>query len=151
MKRTAIRMAVLALAATAAAPLLAQSATPLKDARTAAEAQAQYNQGYSGPRSPDATGANPGTTRLNTAVAVGTTGQLEGNAEAQAQYANDMAAYRKAVETNARQSAGDQVRYDNQQRAYADAMVAWRMQVRACERGKVRACRAPTPDPADFY
>ena len=42
-------------------------------------------------------------------------------------------------------------RYVRQQVAYADAMTAWRAQVRACKNGYKRACNAPTPNPADFY
>ena len=134
-----------------AAPLFAQSTTPLPAATTKAEAAAQYQQGYNWPRSPDATGSNPGTTRLNTAVAVGTTRQLEGNAEAEAQYANDMQSYANSLSANGQTTARDQARYDNQRRAYADAMFAWRLQVKACERGHVKACNAPTPNPADYY
>lgn len=152
MTRVLVRIgASLLAAATVATPALAQSTRPLPPAQTPAEAQAQYEQGYNGPRSPDATGDNPGTTALNAHVANATTGQLEGNAASQAQYANDMASYRAAVRAHARQTMRDQRRFDNQQRAYADAMFAWRMQVKACERGHVHACRAPTPDPADFY
>jgi hypothetical protein len=134
-----------------AVPLLAQSTTPLPPAKTSAEAAAQQQQGYSGPRAPDATGGNPGTTALNTHVAVGTSMQLEGNAAAQAQYSNDMEAYRKSLTATGSATVRDQSRYDNQRRAYADAMFAWRLQVRACERGHVKACKAPSPDPADFY
>ena len=97
------------------------------------------------------TSGNPATTSLNTNVAVGTSAQLEGNAEAQSQYANDMAAYRKSITAAGNATIRDQARYDNQQRAYADAMFAWRMQVKACDRGHVKACKAPTPDPADYY
>ena len=88
------------------------------------------------------------TDSLNSQVAIQTANLSEAQ---KAQYDADMAAYRAKVEANARQSMRDQVRYENQQRAYADAMFAWRLQTRACERGHVRACRAPTPDPADFY
>ena len=41
--------------------------------------------------------------------------------------------------------------YDRRQRAYADAMYVWRMQVRDCERGFQFACNRATPNPADFY
>lgn len=73
------------------------------------------------------------------------------NLDAQAQYAADMDAYRASVRAQNRGAIRDQVRYDRQQRAYADAMVAWRMQVRACHDGHTDACNAPTPDPAAFY
>jgi hypothetical protein len=73
------------------------------------------------------------------------------NVGATAVYARDMAAYRTAVRRHNRTLIRDQVRYDRQQRAYADAMAVWRDQVAACKRGSARACRAPTPDPAAFY
>lgn len=73
------------------------------------------------------------------------------NVGATAVYARDMAAYRTAVRRHNRTLIRDQVRYDRQQRAYADAMAVWRDQIAACKRGSARACRAPTPDPAAFY
>ena len=107
-----------------------------------------YARGYSAPHSPAAPAVNavegPVTDSLNSQVAT-----MDGVQKAQ--YDKDMADYRNKVEANARQSMRDEARYRNQQRAYADAMFAWRLQTRACERGHVRACRAPTPDPADFY
>lgn len=42
-------------------------------------------------------------------------------------------------------------RYARQQRAYANAMAAWRRQVTACNHGNRRACRAHSPRVADFY
>lgn len=69
------------------------------------------------------------------------------NMSRDARYAADMAAYLDARHI----AAADRMRYDRQQRAYADAMAAWRDQVRACRRGYQRACEAPTPDPAAFY
>ncbi len=107
-----------------------------------------YARGYTAPHSPAAPAVNavegPVTDSLNSQVATTDAGQ-------KAQYDKDMADYRSKVEANAQQSMRDDARYRNQQRAFADAMFAWRLQTRACERGHVRACRAPTPDPADFY
>lgn len=111
-----------------------------------------YARGYTAPHSPAAPAVNavegPVTDSLNKQVANQTANM---DSAQKAQYDKDMAEYRAKVEANARQSVRDQVRFENQQRAYADAMFAWRLQTRACERGHVRACRAPTPDPADFY
>ena len=105
-------------------------------------------RGYTAPHSPAAPAVNavqgPVTDALNEQV-------VALNDAQKAQYDKDMAEYRAKVEANARQSSRDDARYANQQRAYADAMFAWRLQTRACERGHVKACRAPTPDPADFY
>ena len=78
-------------------------------------------------------------------------GQAMTNADSQAQYQQDMEAYRRSLRVHDRRAVRDQVRYDRQQRAYADAMVAWRRQVYACHHGHTRACRAPTPNPANFY
>jgi hypothetical protein len=107
-----------------------------------------YARGYTAPHSPAAPTVNavegPITDSLNSQM-------IAGDSALQAQYDRDMAAYRAAVAANARKTMRDQIRYENQQRAYADAMFAWWLQTNACERGHVRACRAPTPDPADFY
>ena len=78
-------------------------------------------------------------------------GQSMANGDNQAQYQQDMEAYRRSLRANNHQAIRDQVRYDHQQRAYADAMVAWRQQVYACHHGHTRACHAPTPNPAAFY
>lgn len=69
----------------------------------------------------------------------------------EANYQRDMAAYRALVTARKVAVASDAVRYARQQRAYADAMQAWRVQVDQCQRGNSKACKAPTPDPADFY
>lgn len=74
-----------------------------------------------------------------------------GNAEAQGQYAADMAAYRDALVAQHHAANHDQRVYEHQQRAYADAMAAWRHQTWACHHGHNDACRAPTPDPAAFW
>ena len=116
-----MRIVLLSLAMLTAAPALAQDAS-----------------------APPPSPPNPGTTALNSTV-------LQAHAEAQGQYAIDMQTYAKAAAIHDGKVAADQVRYQNQQQAYADAMFAWRMQVAACNRGKVKACKAPAPDPADFY
>ena len=72
-------------------------------------------------------------------------------ADLQAQYQSDLAAYQQSLEANHRAAQRDQAHYDHQRRAYADAMAAWRHQVYACHHGSNRACDAPTPNPADFY
>lgn len=97
----------------------------------------------------------PGVAAANADVAaqaeVRTDAVATSNAEAQAQYAEDMAAYRASLVTNHRAAVADARLYDRQQRAYADAMAAWRHQVDACKRGNGAACKAPTPNPADFW
>jgi ribulose kinase len=73
------------------------------------------------------------------------------NDASQAQYDSDMAAYRAAVDQQHRDSMHDQAHYAHQQQAYADAMRDWRHQVWACNHGSNAACRAPTPDPAQYW
>jgi hypothetical protein len=73
------------------------------------------------------------------------------NADNQAQYQSDMASYEQALRANHHDAVRDQVHYDHQRRAYADAMAAWRQQVYACKHGSNRACNEPAPDPASYY
>lgn len=68
----------------------------------------------------------------------------------QAAYESDMAAWRASVAQTATTNALNADLADKQQRAYADAMRAWRIQVIDCNRGIIAACRAPTPRPGDF-
>lgn len=71
-------------------------------------------------------------------------------ADLQAQYDADMAAWMDSMRRRDNHIAANDARYDRQRRAYADAMYVWRMQVRDCERGYQFACNRPTPNPADF-
>ena len=100
-------------------------------------------------------GTAPSTAAANDAVATSEAarqGAIQaGNLDAEAQYAADMASYEAALRANRRENIANEARWHRQQRAYADAMAAWRVQVAACERGNDRACKAPTPDPAAFY
>ena len=73
------------------------------------------------------------------------------NADAQAAYRRDMAAYDQSLRDHHRAVRRGQRRYQHQQRAYADAMAAWRRQVHACRHGSRRACNAPAPRPADYW
>jgi len=73
------------------------------------------------------------------------------NATNQGQYEADMAQYRADVEEHHRTVMRDARRYARQQRAFADAMATWREQVAKCNAGSIQACRAPTPNPADYY
>ena len=97
----------------------------------------------------------PVTRALNNTVDQATAARDSTNAAAQAQnqaqYDADMAAYRAEVTANHREAARDSRRYNHQQRAYADAMAQWRMQTDLCNRGKLKACKLPTPNPADYY
>lgn len=69
----------------------------------------------------------------------------------QARYDADVAAYRAALRANARTAAADAAVQARNERAYALAMEDWRAQVRACDHGNSRACKAPAPDPASYW
>jgi hypothetical protein len=130
-----------------AATALAQTTTaPAAPAQTVAPAKETDTN------SPDVAAANQDVAAQaaarQTAVA---DASAEVQADAQAQYAADIAAYDAAVRANHRTEVRDARIYNHQQRAYADAMAAWRHQVYACKHGNNRACKAPTPDPANFW
>ncbi len=72
------------------------------------------------------------------------------SAEAQIVYDADMAAWMAAMEARGEKIAADRSTYLQQQRAYADAMEAWRRQTAACQAGATAACKLPTPNPADY-
>lgn len=91
------------------------------------------------------------TATLNANVATANDAAATTNAVNQAQYEADRQAYMDAlVAHDAAVDRGD-ARYVRQRNAYADAMAAWRMQADACKRGHQKACRKPTPNPADYY
>jgi hypothetical protein len=69
----------------------------------------------------------------------------------EAQYARDLDAYRAAVRARRQVMAQDAAIEAQHERAYALAMADWRTQVAACEKGKSKACKAPTPDPANYF
>lgn len=71
-------------------------------------------------------------------------------ADLQAQYTSDMASWLSTMSARDAKMTANAAQYDRYQRAYADAMYVWRMQVRDCERGFQFACNRPTPNPADF-
>jgi hypothetical protein len=73
------------------------------------------------------------------------------SADAQAAYNYDMQVYLDRLRARDAAAVGNEMQYHAKQRAYADAMRAWRVQVYDCNRGIIAACRAPTPDPAAFY
>ena len=78
-------------------------------------------------------------------------GRAGADADAQAQYAVDLAAYDTALARHDARADRQAEHYHHQQRAYADAMAAWRAQDYACRHGSHRACTAPAPDPASYW
>ncbi|AGH47951.1 hypothetical protein G432_01115 [Sphingomonas sp. MM-1] len=93
----------------------------------------------------------PVTRGLNAREGSEASAQQAASEAVQAQYEADMAAYRTSVQAHAQAVAQDEARFARQQRAYADAMAAWREQKRDCDRGVLKACKKPTPNPSDFY
>ncbi len=73
------------------------------------------------------------------------------NAARERQYAEDRAAFRAEAAARHEKIVSDAIAYERQQRAYADAMAAWRVQSEACRKGDFKACQKPTPMPADYY
>jgi hypothetical protein len=137
--------ALLAAAASIMAPALAQTDPhqPTNDGSAAASQTV--------PPGAVAPGADPGTASANGGVNASIQAVHAQNAASQSAYQADMAAYDASIEAHGRAVARQDVRYARQQRAYAEAMEAWRIQDAACRRGKSKACRAPAPDPADYY
>lgn len=127
------KTAAAAMAALLALPMAAGAQTAAADPQTPSPAVVQANR--------EANRLSHAQTELNDAA----------NAGNRAQYAADMEAYRRSMRAHRRAVVADNAHYDHQQRAYADAMAAWRMQVRECKKGHPRACKAPTPNPADYY
>jgi hypothetical protein len=74
----------------------------------------------------------------------------EVSANLQAQYDADMAEWMGKMRTRGAIADANAAEYERRQRAYADAMYVWRMQVADCKRGYQFACNRPTPNPADF-
>jgi hypothetical protein len=70
---------------------------------------------------------------------------------AQAQYDVDRQAYLDALMKHDRAVDRTDARYMRQQRAYADAMSVWRVQVQECKKGHQRACELPPPNVSDYY
>lgn len=95
--------------------------------------------------------ARAGVANANKAAAAQAVQQSNMNAADQARYEEDRAAYIAARRARRQDAAIDATIYDRQQRAYADAMYVWRVQTADCKRGILKACKAPTPNPADFW
>lgn len=145
------------IAAAAISPLFAQSNdAPPPGPEGSAQ---QVARGYANPPMPNQqeinAGGRAGTAALNNQVAAADASAQASSdassAEAQAQYEADRQAYMGALVAHNRAVNRADVRYVRQQRAYADAMAAWRRQVYACKHGHQRACDLPAPDPSRFY
>lgn len=91
--------------------------------------------------------AGPDTQQLNSRSA--TYAHL--NAQARVQYEADQQAYYAGLRQHRRAVDRTDARYARQQTAYADAMAAWREQVRQCQKGHQRICKQPAPRVSDYY
>ncbi|MGN6122405.1 MAG: hypothetical protein ACTHOJ_05555 [Sphingomonas oligoaromativorans] len=137
--------ALFAAAASLMAPALAQT-DPHQPANDGSAAASQTV-----PPGSVAPGVDPGTSSANAGVNASIQSVHAQNAANRAAYDADMNAYDAAMRAHGRAVARQDAHYARQQRAYADAMEAWRIQDAACRRGKTKACKAPAPDPADYY
>lgn len=160
LKRLTFGAALLALAAPLAAQTAATTTPPTqpgsKDDPGTPRTPLQNDRGYDKPQV--RTEAINAQTRDDVARANSTANISSGSsastaavqADLQAQYDADMAGWLSTMRQRDANMAANAAKYERQQRAYADAMYVWRMQVRDCERGFVFACNRPTPNPADF-
>lgn len=144
-----------------AAPLGAQTSTTpptqpgTKDDPGTPRAPLPADRGYDKPQTrteainapnrDDVAAANSGAMTTGSSV---TTAEV--NANLQAQYDADMAAWMTEVRARGAVANANEAEYAARQRAYADAMYVWRMQVSDCKRGYQFACNRPTPNPAAF-
>lgn len=93
----------------------------------------------------------PVTQSLNTKVETVTDARAAARARNETQYQADLASYQSALAGYDRREASKDDYYARQQAAYANAMEAWRWQVEDCDRGILKACKLPTPQPADYF
>ncbi|WCT74870.1 hypothetical protein PQ455_06525 [Sphingomonas naphthae] len=149
-----MRAPMMIAALLASATALPASAQTLPTAPASPTRELPYDRGYDKP-SPrtDAINAQEGpvTDTLNAQAGAAATATASADIDAKAVYEADREAYWRALMAHDRSVLRTDERYARQQNAYADAMVAWRMQDAACKRGNQRACKAPTPTPEQFY
>lgn len=139
------KLLALFVTASLSAAAIAQTSPP------PGSAQDLYQKGLENKGSPNMPPDSPYTTNLNANVVAAHDAGATANATDRAQYDADREAYMNALARHDAAVNRTDARYVRQQTAYADAMTAWREQVRACKKGYKRACNAPTPNPADFY
>ncbi len=158
LKSLTLGAALLALAAPLAAQTAATTSPPTQpgsqDDPGTPRAPLPNDRGYDKPQV--RTEAINAQTRDDVARANSTASITSGSsvnavqADLQAQYDADMASWLTSMNERDKSIVRNARTHAAQQRAYADAMYVWRMQVRDCERGFQFACNRPTPNPADF-
>ncbi len=120
-----------------AAPVLAQSTTAAQSRSDAIAAQ-------TAPGVADANRSIAAQARMQSGAVTAV------NAAQDARYRADVQRYRAAMRARRHVIASDSALQNDRERAYAMAMADWRAQVRACERGRSRACKRPSPNPQDY-
>ena len=152
-------LGALLAAALVPAPSLAQQVNgdpATQPATTPPPGPDEVQRGYANPAMPNQDAVNAetqgGTASLNAGVTSNLQDQQAINAANEAIYqanaANDQARYDQTLQEHDRAVRRSDAHYRHQQRAYADAMSAWRLQVRDCLAGHKMACNMPPPDPA---
>lgn len=158
LKRLIASAALIALAAPLAAQSAAQTSPPTqpgsKEDPGTARTPLPVDRGYDKPQARTEAINAPNRGEVAAANSMPASGGADNvaaaRADLQAQYDADRAAWLSEMHKRDSRFVANETRYDRQQRAYADAMYVWRMQVRDCERGIMFACNRPTPNPADF-
>ncbi|PZU08555.1 hypothetical protein [Sphingomonas sp.] len=130
-------------------PAIAQTADP-----HAAHQELAQDRGYDKPTArADAVNAKEGpvTDALNARAGASASATAATSEADRAQYDLDRQAYLEALVRHDAAVDRTDARYMRQQRAYADAMSVWRIQVQACKKGHQRACDMPPPNVSDYY
>jgi hypothetical protein len=146
--RTKLMLAALAGAAILS-PAVAQTGNP-----NAPHQELAQDRGYDKPTArADAVNAQeaPATAALNGQSDAAASASASTSVANQAQYDVDREAYVTALVKHDRAVDRTDARYMRQQRAYADAMSVWRVQVQECKKGHQRACELPPPNVSDYY
>lgn len=145
----AIRLTVGALALAMVTPVVAQSTQDPAAASTPLPYDRGYDKDDARTRAINDSG-RPAVQAANESIAAQAAARDTATGIDQARYAEDVAAYRAALDARHETMAAEAAMQADRERAYAMAMADWRAQVAACERGRTRACRLPTPNPADY-
>ena len=140
-----------------AAPVIAQTGTQATSPADQPSTPLPYDPGHDSntPRSnaiaaETAPGVAAANRDMHAPIRMDDTAVNTVNAANEARYQADVAAYRAAMRARRQTIAANAALQADRERAYAMAMADWRAQVDACNRGKSRACKLPSPDPQDY-
>ena len=135
-----VRSILIGAALIAALPVAAQTTTPTP-------AEQQRDDAVAAQTAPETAAANQ---RVDAVSRFDTGAVTAVNAANEARYQRDVRRYRAAMRARRQTIAADTALQADRERAYAMAMADWRDQVAACKRGKSRACKMPSPNPANY-